>query len=511
MLKQLVHLLSSKTIHIILIINCIIIKSLYEIIYQDFGIDKVVQLLVSKSQSTFGKLALHIPLPSNLSSSSLYKLEGWPLGYSIIGYLTSLIGDIMTWQLILDIVAVTCIVIYSVKILRLNNTSELKINLYLILITLSFSPFSYLTSSDLLVSTIFTVMTYYFLKDINTSRSKYIVGLSIISFTLGFLKLSSVYLLSIFPIVYILIYFQTKHKGYFSKAIFFSISTVFFLLLQNYIFPFVPKKKQTESGFYPENLSLFDHFPLKALFRTEELTHKLNLPNYSYLLLGISGLISIYLLILFFQSKKKNYLYLTSIIAIVSSVFFFSYLSLTKAPEKIQIPFWTYVCETRYYGPVMILMLTCFFIPIKSNSKWVRYISITVISLSIFINSILFLAQLKYLYNNELKGTYSKEHQQIISIANTISNYESNELDIIYCDNPVQRQRLCLLSPPVRGITKDNLISSIKQGLPAKNQINIFLVLDNTNPNKILNTLKTHNISFIHKFDTYSLYQVKSK
>ncbi|HOH84495.1 MAG TPA: hypothetical protein PLI16_07775, partial [Bacteroidales bacterium] len=190
-------------------------------------------------------------------------------------------------------------------------------------------------------------------------------------------------------------------------------------------------------GFFPENLAKFDVFPFKSLFFYEgALQVVFNMtPILEPIYLFVAGLFSLIIVfeILRYILRKidavkltKDYLTLGVTVLFVN-VLFLIYMSLSHKGQSWEIPPWTPVEETRYYGQSMlfieiVLLTMLLYEQYKSKILKALYVSLLAVVLlyagSYWINE----NYTVYVKNNR-QNTYAGMYQEELKISQIVDGH----------------------------------------------------------------------------------------
>ncbi len=434
----------------IVFIISIILRIDYEIYFQDFYADKAYQVFAAENYNNGLGLSIIMPELSDLSKTTLGKLEGYPPAYS---YLISFFSPILTTintTLIIDSFAIILLLLallIILKLFKINNTYQV---LLLLFFGLTPSPFGYLNSTDLLVTSL-TILNFALFLFFYNKNIRWIIFFSFFTFLPPIFKYSALPLIVLFPSLFIILSFINKENNFLKKGIFNLFLTISLFLIYNNFFPAYPKSKVFENGFYIFQLLQIDDYLFKSFFYIEFYVKHL-IKNKFYL--GISKFITVLFsfFVLFLCTKKSFSLlklrkYSQKSILIYSVVIInflllasLSYLSLRVKGETWQTPPWTYVEETRYYGPAIILIQITFFIILYKTQKFtlLKYKLFGIFMLFSYVFNCAY--GIKQLFNIHIKKNYDYtfyyNNSKFIEISNNInSNYPYSSDNIVFSSN----------------------------------------------------------------------------
>ncbi|RMG20610.1 MAG: hypothetical protein D6730_19560 [Bacteroidetes bacterium] len=142
---------------------------------------------------------------------------------------------------------------------------------------------------------------------------------------------------------------------------------------------------EVSKGFFPEHLLAMDAFPLKTFFYYGFIHQQALLKEYPLvgkLFVAAACLFSLILIMVIiyyaviwsrpaYRQHAAGAWLLASCVVIGANVLMLAYLSLRVPPEQWgDLAFWTYVMESRYYAPAMLMiLLSCYLLAFYGEMK----------------------------------------------------------------------------------------------------------------------------------------------
>ncbi|HQN17023.1 MAG TPA: hypothetical protein PLC90_11775, partial [Bacteroidales bacterium] len=350
----------------------LLLRIQHEITYQDMYVDKMVQIAAAKNLLMGNGFTFSTLNSNDFSVLSSTFVNKYAPGYSLLliplYYIT---GDFSFAVLIMDILFVILLFLALILLLKTLDIPPQRQILFFVFAGISFTPFYHLSSTDLMALTFFQWAVFVavcFLKKKNHYLPLALLT-GVLCFITGFMKFNYYPLMFAVPLGIFIIGFFDKTKKVllfsilsgFTAAVLLATQSLLLKLFSGSMF-FVGDPK----GFFPENLAKFDVFPFKSLFFYEgALQVVFNvLPVLKPVYLFVAALFSLIIVfeILRYILRKidavkltKDYLTL-GITVLFVNVFFLIYMSLSHKGQSWEIPPWTPVEETRYYGQSMLFI-----------------------------------------------------------------------------------------------------------------------------------------------------------
>ncbi|MBI9067995.1 MAG: hypothetical protein JEZ09_11930 [Salinivirgaceae bacterium] len=523
-LKGLVAICSKDGFVLLAIIFAIILRMDYELKFADFYADKSYQVYAAKSINDGTGCSIVTADPNDLSKDLYRNLEGYPPGYS---YLIAFLSPTISYHNaanIIDVLAIILLVVATFVILKnLEIKNVLKV-LFLFFIAITPSPFGYLSSTDLLVSSFFMASIAFFIKlyrkpgFLNT-RSQHRIFLGVLIYVPLYFKYSALPLILVIPGVLIILSIIHKNIKYFLHASMALLVVLVLFVMQKLILPDYPKEKVFANGFFPKQLLQMDDFAFKAFYYLEFYITaiKASFQGIGSILTIASLLISFGLIFFIIydaaqriKAKNKDAFTLFSFITAVCVALllgFLSFLSLRIPGETWQNPPWTYVEETRYYASAMILLQVFIFIYALSNK------GILAKGLKYFIFGALIFSSLYWLkqnYNLYIAGndayTFASNYKKQLDICSYITPLKRDGEKIIYCSTSEQECIFNAIHAPI-----DNIIdfrALIKSNLESSSPLKLFIHCSKQEMDTLLLKFPWIHLKTIKNNDELSLYLI---
>lgn len=421
----------------------LLLRIQHEITYQDMYVDKMVQIAAAKNLLMGNGFTFSTLNSNDFSALSSTFVNKYAPGYSLLliplYYIT---GDFSFAVLIMDILFVILLFLALILLLKTLDIPPQRQILFFVFAGISFTPFYHLSSTDLMALAFFQwavfVAVYFLKKKKNYLPLALLTG--VLCFMTGFMKFNYYPLMFAVPLGIFIIGFFDKTKKVllfsilsgFTAAVLLATQSLLLKLFSGSMF-FVGDPK----GFFPENLAKFDVFPFKSLFFYEgALQVVFNvLPVLKPVYLFVAALFSLIIVfeILRYILRKidavkltKDYLTL-GITVLFVNVFFLIYMSLSHKGQSWEIPPWTPVEETRYYGQSMlfieiVLLTMLLYEQYKSKILKALYVSLLAVVLlyagSYWINE----NYTVYVKNNR-QNTYAGMYQEELKISQIVDGH----------------------------------------------------------------------------------------
>jgi len=421
----------------------LLLRIQHEITYQDMYVDKMVQIAAAKNLLMGNGFTFSTLNSNDFSVLSSTFVNKYAPGYSLLliplYYIT---GDFSFAVLIMDILFVILLFLALILLLKTLDIPPQRQILFFVFAGISFTPFYHLSSTDLMALAFFQwavfVAVYFLKKKKNYLPLALLTG--VLCFMTGFMKFNYYPLMFAVPLGIFIIGFFDKTKKVllfsilsgFTAAVLLATQSLLLKLFSGSMF-FVGDPK----GFFPENLAKFDVFPFKSLFFYEgALQVVFNvLPVLKPVYLFVAALFSLIIVfeILRYILRKidavkltKDYLTL-GITVLFVNVFFLIYMSLSHKGQSWEIPPWTPVEETRYYGQSMlfieiVLLTMLLYEQYKSKILKALYVSLLAVVLlyagSYWINE----NYTVYVKNNR-QNTYAGMYQEELKISQIVDGH----------------------------------------------------------------------------------------
>jgi hypothetical protein len=417
-------------------------------IFNSLYTDQVFHLLTSES---FKKGEGHVSQwadPNDLSQEVNGTFAGYKRGYHVL--LAALPGKAFNMALLVDAIAISllllCIFYLFKKLLNLRTKTIL---LFFLFFGLTYTPFNYLSSTDLLVYVSFTFAITFFIYMFKYDKYSYLhfFILGFLAFIPPFFKLSATPVLLIFPVSLGVIAFFKKDKSLYLKTLFVLVVSSLFLFLDFQLLGFQSKGREVEYGLYFFQLSRIAAFPFESFFFSEAIIEKVKsinsiaglLARAITLLISLSFLVVIYYVFYLSIKKMRSSIKLDLLgifciaggVTIIGILSYLALLSIFIPGETWQIPYWTFVENTRYYAPAIIFIQIIIFILAFEKTLLTNKIVKTSLQAFIF-GSIVFSGlywanqNYKYYIHNNKQYTFEWNHAHDFAVANAIDELVKN-------------------------------------------------------------------------------------
>ena len=425
----------------VVIVLSLALRITHEITYQDMYVDKMVQIAAAKNL-LMGNGFTFSTLNSNdftvLSSTFVNK---YAPGYSLMLIpLYNITGDFAQAALMMDILFVVLLFLALILLLKTLDIPPQRQILFFVFAGISFTPFYHLSSSDLMALTFFqwaVFVAVYFMK-----KKNHYVPLSLLTgvlcFLTGFMKFNYYPLMFALPLGIFIIGLFDKAKKVISFSILAGFTAAVLLATQSLLLKlfsgsmfFVGDPK----GFFPENLAKFDVFPFKSLFFYEgALQVVFNiLPILKPVYLFVAALFSLmivfeilrYILRKFDAAKlTKDYLTL-GITVLFVNILFLIYMSLSHKGQSWEVPPWTPVEETRYYGQSMLfieIVLLTLLLYDQYKSKILKTLYVSLLAVVLLYAGMYWVNENYTVYvKNNRQNTYAGMYEEELKISQIVN------------------------------------------------------------------------------------------
>ncbi|TNF04196.1 MAG: hypothetical protein EP326_01735, partial [Deltaproteobacteria bacterium] len=301
-----------KLLLFLVLMITIVMRSEYEVTYADYSSDKVYQILAAKGINK--ELGYNLPYanPDNLSEYDPVAFKGYPPLYS---YSIASLHPLLNYfnaALLIDVLAIVFLVLGIFLLLKQQQLSKKQITIALLFFAIVPFPFGELTSTDLMVSSIFIWIALLLIKYLQSTKVftyPVILIAALSSITIGF-KYSAYPLLLVAPLSLFVVGFQLRKRVYYYKGALTLVLSIVVLILLKLALPDQPKDKVFESGFYPKNLLQLDEFVFKSLFYVKDIVAQIGNSTLNLLLriasLFVSAVVIIGLALYLFKNFRKK-------------------------------------------------------------------------------------------------------------------------------------------------------------------------------------------------------------
>jgi hypothetical protein len=392
----------------------------------DFNMDKARQLVIAQNFSAGEGFTLRTADPRDLADTISLRIPWWPIGYPfLMSSLNVLFHDYILSSIVLDLLGVLVLFKSFFTFFRVLDLGRRPFILFLIFTAFSFAPYFYLGSTDFLSAALYLLALSMALDRPGAARC---VTLGAAVFVAAFLRYAYYPFTVIIPIF---LFVNGKRRE--ALVTFLSTALPLAALLAFYQYYFgSPFYVKGVDAFFPEHLLHMDPFPLRSFFLLE-LAEK-NLPaSMLYLVRPAAWIVSLVLLgmlaVNYLQGVNRKFLSLL-FMTVGLNVAMLSYYSLKNPPQSGWIDWWTYVQETRYYAPSMLLIQVGLFAAAlqAKGSRVVRYGAICFVAV-ITLFSMLF--GFHRIFEAD-EPTFFEDLEQEVAAA--LSVIEGLDGDVVYAD-----------------------------------------------------------------------------
>ncbi len=349
-----------------------------ECVYVDLNLDKVRQLLIAESFAGGRGFALVTVDPADLARTVSQQVGQWPIGYSLlVCAVDGLVGDLMLSALLIDIAAVVMTVWCLHAMLGLLGVGGAVRASFLVFTAFSFAPYYWLGSTDLLSVAFYLLALTLTLRCCAARRwragTAVAIGLSLLvaaSFRFPYYPMAA-----IVPGCLVVFGIWTRdsgmRRGGFIAGCAAALPLLGLIAIHRYLFGAALRGYSGDSS-YPGNLLHIDAFPLNAAVYTDLLINNLHavLPGLDGTVRILTWVVSAAILFVIFRPLggmfrrliRRETLALPhlyhglAVVTVIVNVALLAWFSYTHRPETGWTEFFTYVKETRYYVPSMLLI-----------------------------------------------------------------------------------------------------------------------------------------------------------
>lgn len=344
--------------------------------------------------------------PVNLSEIHCIPDQDYAPGYAwLLALVDEFTHDLIQASLLLDSLAICCFFVgMYVFFWRVMEDAFSRAHaLFVLWMGMALIPTYYLPATDLWAMGLFSLAMATFLNHFNGHKFSLWLAVLLLA-SVPYFRMAYFPLIATIPISLIgigLIWQESR----FLRAGIATLGALGMLLLPWGLYQYNQFEQASyiydqPGNWYPEHLLSFDPFPLKTFFfygTPHELALEAIHPMLAGLLTGIALLCSVGVLGYFGLSLLKHLresrsiqgmsIWLGAIIIAINSALLV-YLSLTKPPESWnQIGFWTFVMETRYFVPAMLVIGVFVMVAaVQERRVWLRRVLLGFVLLSCLSN-----------------------------------------------------------------------------------------------------------------------------
>ncbi|MEQ1764087.1 MAG: hypothetical protein ABL984_13220 [Pyrinomonadaceae bacterium] len=416
------------------------------VLFYDLGRDKRYQMNAAGNFAAGNGLSHCITFADDIAKVTCQEVTWWSAGYPlVIGSLYKVTDDLITADFILILFGMITFLFASFRFFSLwSDDTHWAFGAFLVFAGFSFTPFNYLGTNDLL-STSFIILAIseasFGLKE--HKRWGFVVA-GLAAFAAAFFKFNFYPLLAIVPAGLTLLALLRRDFTLIKYVLYFlaPIATCFLVLYAVFPDHVLPPRGVWVQGWNWHNLASQDPFGTKALFFIDFLLRRLDSGSMlGFVLLGLIHAFSIAAVLGMVYASgryaKRNYRSescdgrtLAAVLGIVTTGTVVAYLvwlsiRLPTFHHPIYIP-WTFVQETRYYAPAMVLLIFAVFIlplHVDRRNSLLRLASLTlVIAACSYAVTYWGYKNFDYFYNGRVEGSFAGPHRDDATVAEFLKN-----------------------------------------------------------------------------------------
>lgn len=421
-------------------------------LFYDLGRDKRYQMTAAANLASGHGITHCITYAEDISKVSCQELTWWAAGYPVvIAGLYRITGDLITSDFLLIVLGLAMFLFASFRFLSLWRETDADSwisGAFFAFISFSFAPFNYLPSTDLVALGLLLISL---IEASLACRNRSVWGFVFAgsaAFGAAFFKFSYYPFLATVPLGLVIIAFARRRSDstIANIAAFLTPVLIGFLLI-GITFPnhLLPPGGGLIQGWHFENLLYQDPFATKSLFFFDFLIRRADgLGSLGTIILAIVHTFSITILITITYASVRHVLggfgddssrgrTLFAVLGLVTGAISISYLSwlsirLPLYHHPIYAP-WTFVQETRYYAPAMVLLVfATFVIPLwlPRTRTTLRSASIAlIIAISGYAVAYWTGKNIDYFYNGRIEGSFAGGHKDDADLAEFLRNESS--------------------------------------------------------------------------------------
>ena len=380
-----------------LLAGVLLLRARFEATYVDFNMDKARQLLIARSVSEGQGFCLRTADSIDPAKDRYTPNFWWPAGYPcLVAALRPLAGgNELRAALLLDLAGAAVLLAGLALLFRTLAPPPFPWIAFAFFTGLTFTPYYYAGSTDLLAAAFYLLALALALA--GTTRQKppslgcfLLVG--VLSYAPALFRYAYYPMTAIPPLFLVYHGLRGRDKAWIRGGILAAVTaglllagqTLFNLSQFGAALPSRPGR-----GFYPENLLHMDPFPARSLFFTDVIDKNAGvfMPqavpwlHVFWLLLSLAMLVSAarHLFLHLAEARKgmarsRRNLSFHGLLAstLVLNVGLLVWFSLKRPAEGGWTAYWTFVQETRYYLPSMLLLQVTFFLTLGDASRMGR-------------------------------------------------------------------------------------------------------------------------------------------
>ena len=418
-------------------------------LFYDLGRDKRYQMIAAGNLAEGKGLSHCITFADDISKVSCQELTWWSAGYPIVlAGIYKLTDDLVTADFILLILGSLGFLLVSLRFFSIwidFETDYWIVALFLAFAAFSFTPFNYLGTTTDLLSTVFLLfaITESAIGFRDRRSSKFVIA-GAAAFAAVFFKFSFFPFLVVVPAgLGLLALLRREGAPLKYAAVFIGLLCVAFVILYvalpNYVLP--PGGIMTP-GWRWHNLLAQDPFGARALFFIDFLFRRIDkattvgsvvyglIQIFSIAVVAGFGYIAVRYAGKHFRSGENDGRLLSSVLCVLTAFLLVGYLCwlsirVQTVYHPLYIP-WTFVQETRYYAPAMVLLIYGVFIAplyLRSCRPFLRLASLAlVLAVCSFAVAFWGYKNYDYFYNGRVEGSFIGPHKDDTIVAEFLRN-----------------------------------------------------------------------------------------
>ena len=368
-----------------LLLFAIVFQLFQRALYFSIGEDISTQLHATVNFAKGKGITINEVIANDLGNPISKLLSDWPIGYTLLlTPLFKLTNNILWSAMILDLVFVSLLLILIYKVLKQIGVEEQAIKVALLFFAISSTPFIYTSRTGVLSICCLLFAIWYLLKLVEREHINWIhAGFCGFLFVLPIWFRYAYMPLVAVPILFFGLKWLLTRDVNFVKNAFVCLLVVLISIfgIQSIQNAFVGQRNYlAESqgfGFHFSNLVYLKEFLFKGLFYVDpviDFTNKNYLLKLGFKIVGLllSTIVLIKLLVTAFKNRmeKNGNFEIIAMIAICLNLSLLIYLSLKYSNFHLTDYSWTFIQETRYFLPSILLLIIFMF---KNYSEtWIR-------------------------------------------------------------------------------------------------------------------------------------------
>ncbi len=405
-------------------------------LYFSIGEDISTQLYATTNFVKGKGISVNEVFANDLGDSVSRLLTNWPIGYTLfLGPIYKMTDDILLSAMILDLLFIALFIFLFYQLLKQVQVSEKAIKLALLFLAISSTPLLYTTRTGVLAICFLMIAILHFLKLNESESTKWSsVILNGMLFSVPILFRYSYTPFVAMPILFFGMRWLLTKEVKFIKHAFVSLIVIGLTVLGISCIQYAMVGERTYLasstgfGFHFSNLIYFKEFLFKGLFFVQPIIELAGDKDFviklGFKIFGIlfSTIMLIKLLITAFKTRfeKNGNFELLAIIIITLNIALLVFLSLKYSNYHLTTYPWTFVQETRYFLPSIILLLVFMFR--NYSTSWIQIF----LKVAVGFAGILFIAGiLRIAIAGPTNNFYSKRYKDLNIIKKQLS--ELNE------------------------------------------------------------------------------------